>query len=154
MTTAVAPATPLMLPGWLPTRAATMAMTPPVCSPTTGDTPATTLNARASGTMESETVTPASALVAMDDITDGSPWLSSLGATLGYGAADAAFTHTHGPFTLPFIQIGEHEAFNPREKAPGFASFRAPVAAGIASLQVSRQVLRKALVSSGRAIIT
>lgn len=65
MTMATAPAAPVMLEGWLPQSAATTPMIAAVCRPTTGATPATTLKASASGTMESETVRPASTFVRM-----------------------------------------------------------------------------------------
>ena len=92
-TTAVAPAAPLMQPGWLPNTAATIDMTAAVWIPATGERPATRLKARASGTMERDVVRPASTLVAMDAARDGSsPSVLSLGGRLGYGAT-AGFAH-------------------------------------------------------------
>lgn len=69
-TTAVAPAAPLTLPGCAPHRDAMMDSTAAVCSPVIGETPATTLNASASGTIDSDPVRPASRSVTEDDHCD------------------------------------------------------------------------------------
>ena len=89
-TTAVAPAAPEITPGCAPSAAVTRHISAAACRPTMGETPATNVNARDSGTIASDTVTPASICVTTPETsTPGEGAAASEGEASEDAKADA-----------------------------------------------------------------
>ena len=94
-TTAVAPAAPEITPGCAPRHAVLRPINAAACRPTMGDTPATNVNARDSGTMASDTVTPASTCPINEEVSAGAVSAVSVLASSALGDTVSPRTRRH-----------------------------------------------------------